>query len=94
MTLTKHDKQILDSISLSENDLNEELGKFEEGDFSDFDFSKTIDGRPIEEEKFQMVSAPIAASRLVAIKRITSKQGISRSEFIRKAVDHELLNYA
>jgi len=41
-----------------------------------------------------MVSAPVGESRIAAMKRIAKEQGISRAEFIRRAIDHELIAMA
>ncbi|WEV65441.1 MULTISPECIES: ribbon-helix-helix protein, CopG family [unclassified Bifidobacterium] len=39
----------------------------------------------------ETVSAPVAESRVKAMNRVAKGQGISRSEFIRRAIDRELM---
>lgn len=85
------DKETLESLGLDANRMEKIAERAEAGDFSDYDFSKTRPGRPIVEERTEMVSAAVGESRIAAMKRVTEEEGISRSEFIRRAIDHELL---
>lgn len=51
-------------------------------------------GRPMFHDKMQTVSATIPTSRVNLMNDIVKREGIKRSEFIRRAIDKELLNYA
>lgn len=86
-----NDKELCEMFGTTVEDVESVVAKVESGDYSDFDFGKAIDGRPMQRERMQMVSAPIGESRIAAITRITKELGISRAEFIRRAIDHELL---
>ncbi len=37
-------------------------------------------------------AAPVGESRIAAMQRVAKERGISRAEFVRQAIDHELLS--
>ncbi|NBI65112.1 hypothetical protein D3Z38_19285 [Clostridiales bacterium] len=86
-----NDEELCRMFGLTLDWVEAEAGKAERGDYSSFDFSKVMDGMPLDREKMEMVSAPVGESRIAAMRRVTDKEGISRAEFIRRAIDHELL---
>ena len=86
-----NDKELCEVFGLTLDEVEKEVEKVESGDYSSWDFSRTMLGSPMENESFKMISAPIGESRIKAIKRITEETGMSRSEFIRRAIDHELM---
>lgn len=86
-----NDEELCMMFGTTLDDVEREVEKVEAGDYSSFDFSRVTDGIPMQEDKLRTISAPIGESRLAAIKRITKEQGITRSEFIRRAIDHELM---
>jgi hypothetical protein len=88
------DRELLEMFGMNPEAVEREIAAVEAGDLSAFDFSKVMMGRPMEKEKMDMVSAPVAHSRVVAMQRVTAKHGISRAEFIRRAIDRELLEEA
>ena len=89
-----NDRELCELFGTTLEEVEADVAKYESGDFSDFDFSRAIMGRPMSEERLKMISAPVGESRIAAIKRVTSEQGISRAEFVRRAIDHELLRSA
>ncbi len=89
-----NDRELCEMFGTSLEDVEREVSKVEAGDYSDFDFSKAIMGRPMVKEKMEMVSAPVAESRVAAMRKVAEEQGISRAEFVRRAIDHELLAMA
>jgi hypothetical protein len=88
------DKQLCEMFGITLEEVAKEVNKIDRDDYSSWDFSRTIKGSPMDHERMTMVSAPIAQSRIDAMQRIANEQGISRAEFIRRAIDHELLALA
>ncbi|KFI44921.1 Ribbon-helix-helix protein, copG family [Bifidobacterium bohemicum] len=86
-----NDEELYRFFGTTENDVDRTVDKVETGDYSDFDFSRVMQGRPMEKERMETVSAPVAQSRVKAMNRAAKAQGISRSEFIRRAIDRELM---
>lgn len=89
-----NDRELCEMFGITIDEVEREVGKVERGDYSSWDFSRAIMGSPMKEEKLKMISAPVGESRIAAMKRIAKEQGISRAEFIRRAIDHELIAMA
>lgn len=87
-----NDQELCEAFGTTLEQVAEEVARVEAGDYSAFDFSKVIEGVPLYPEKTQIVSAKIGQSRIEAINKITRERGITRSEFIRRAIDHELIS--
>ena len=85
------DKQLSEAFGITLEEVEAIVGKVEAGDYSDFDFSRAIEAMEMPREKMRMISAPVAESRIAAIERATKELGISRAEFVRRAIDRELL---
>lgn len=86
-----NDKELCEMFGLTLEEVEREVDAVESGDLSAYDFSKLTMGRPMEKEPMEMISTPVPHSRILAIKRVTEKRGESRAEFVRRAIDHELL---
>lgn len=86
-----NDKELCEMFGTTLEDVERDIAKVEAGDYSAYDFSRVMMGSPMQHEKMSMVSAPVAESRIAAMERVTKREGISRSEFIRRAIDHELM---
>ena len=87
-----NDRELCEIFGISLEEVEDEVARIEAGDYSGYDFSRVIPGRPIaEKDEMTMVSASIPSSRIKAIKSVTDREGISRSDFIRRAIDRELL---
>ena len=86
-----NDQELCESFGITLEEVQREIDAVESGDLSRYDFSKTIPGRPQDHDKMRNISAPVQASRIAAMNEASRRQGISRSEFIRRAIDHELL---
>lgn len=86
-----NDRELCEMFGTTLEEVEREVTKVEAGDYSSFDFSRVTDGIPMQEDKLRTITTPVGESRLAAIKRITEAQGISRSEFVRMAIDHELI---
>lgn len=89
-----NDKQLIEEFGLELDEVEEIVTKVESGDLSDFDTSKIIEGRPLEHEPMETISLKIPRSRVKAVNRIAKETGMSRSEFVRRAIDNELISLA
>jgi hypothetical protein len=88
------DEELCEMFGTSLEEVGRGVAKVEEGDYSDFDFSRAMPGRPMEREKMEMITATVPASRVAAMRRVTDRLGISRAEFVRTAIDNELMSMA
>lgn len=86
-----NDKELCEMFGTTLEDVERDVAKVEAGDYSSFDFTRVIMGSPMQEERLKMISAPVGESRIAAMKRVTEEQGITRAEFVRRAIDHELM---
>ncbi len=89
-----NDKQLAGEFGLSLDDVERIVAKVESGDLSDFDDSRIIEGRPLEPEPLVTISLKIPRSRVTAVNRIAQEAGMSRSEFVRRAIENELIALA
>lgn len=88
------DKQLIEEFGLTEDEVDKIVSKVEQGDLSDFDTNRIIEGRPLEAEPLETISLRIPRSRVRAVNRLAKEAGISRSEFVRRAIDNELIALA
>ncbi|NHM14626.1 ribbon-helix-helix domain-containing protein [Xiamenia xianingshaonis] len=88
------DSQLIAEFGLTEEEVERIVSKVESGDLSDFDPSKTMKGRPMEQDPMETISFKIPRSRVKAVNRMAKEAGISRSEFVRRAIDNELIALA
>lgn len=89
-----NDRELCEMFGITLEEAEREVDKIEAGDYSDWDFSCAMMGSPMREEKMRMISAPVGESRIAAMQRVAKERGISRAEFVRQAIDHELLSAA
>ena len=89
-----NDEELCKMFGTSMEEVEDIVSKVEAGDYSDFDFSCTTMGRSMVKEKMTIISAPVPASRIAAMRRTTDALGITHAEFVRRAIDHELLSIA
>ena len=73
-------------------EIDDDVGSYENGDWSGFEFGEPIDGRP--QEKMKTTSLKFYDFELAAIDAAAKKEGISRSAFIRRACGNELVALA
>ena len=79
-------------FEVSEEQLNEWAAEYESESWDKMSFGKIIQGRPrVSDEELKPITVKVPASRLAAMQYITSKNGISRSEFLRQAIDNEII---
>ena len=66
--------------------------EYESDDWSHMRFGEITVGRPrIADEPLDSITVKVPRSRSVAIKRIQQEKGITKSDFIRRAIDNELM---
>lgn len=88
------DEQLIKEFGLTEEEVDSIVSKVEAGDLSDFNMSMVIEGRPLDNEPMETISLKIPRSRIKAVNRMAEREGVSRSEFVRRAIDNELVALA
>ncbi len=89
-----NDERLCEEFGLTMAEVEAMASKVEAGDLSDFDASKVMEGRPLEKEPMETISLKMPRSRVKAVKRMAEREGITRSEFVRRAIDNELVALA
>lgn len=87
-----NDKELCEAFGTTLEEVEADVEKFESGDWDGFVFGDPIAGRPAAKTK--TVSTKFYDFELAAIDRAAKKEGISRSAFIRRACDNELIALA
>ncbi|WP_172137131.1 CopG family transcriptional regulator [Adlercreutzia sp. ZJ473] len=83
------DRELCEMFGTTLEEVEADVERYENEDFSDFGFGKPIDGRPTA--KMRTTSLKLYDFQLKAIDRAAKKEGVSRSEFVRRAIDNELV---
>ena len=66
--------------------------EYEDPDWSQMRFGEVRSGRPrVADEPLDSITVKIPHSRAVAMARIQEQTGMTRSEFVRRAIDNELM---
>ena len=69
--------------------------EYESADWSQMRFGEVIKGRPeFSDEPLDSITVRIPHSRIVAMSRVQKEKGITKSEFVRDAIDNELMSMA
>lgn len=87
-----NDKELCKLFGTTVEKVEAECAKYESGDLSGFVFGDAIDGIP--KSKMKTTSLRLPDFELAAIDRAAASQGLSRSAFIRRACDNEILAIA
>lgn len=87
--MTKRDDEILASIGMTIEDVDEIAHACEAGDYSMWDFSHVFHESPFDDEMATM-SVQLPESKIAAMKKIEEQSGVNCSEFVRRAIDQEL----
>lgn len=83
--------RILEKFGVTAAELDARAAEYESNDWSGMEFGAIAPGRPLSYgEPLDTITVRIPHSRVVAMQQIGGKSGISRSAFIRRAIDHEL----
>ncbi len=86
------DKDLCEMFGTTLDAVEKDVREFEDGDWESFSFGEPIEGRPTAVLK--TTSLKLFDFELEAIDRAAKKEGISRSAFIRRACDNELVALA
>ncbi len=87
-----NDKELCEMFGTTLEEVEADVEKYENGDFSEMTFGNPIEGRP--QPKMKTTSFKLFDFELEAIDRAAASEGISRSAFIRRACDNELVALA
>lgn len=85
-----NDRELCKKFGTTLEEVEADVKKYEEGDLSGMVFGTPIEGRP-QPKKMKVTSFKLFDFELAAIDRAAEKEGISRSAFIRRACDNEIL---
>ena len=88
--MTKRDDEILASIGMTAKEADAISEAVEAGGYSMWDSSRVSYGSPFDEE-MTTISVRLPKSRVEAMRRVAERRGVSRSEFVRRAIDQELI---
>lgn len=84
------DRELCEMFGTTLEEVEADVDRYERGDFSGFVFGEPVDGRP--GAKMRSSSVKFFDFELAAIDRAAEREGISRSAFIRRACDNELVS--
>lgn len=87
-----NDMELCRMFGTTLEEVEADVEKYESGDFSEFDFSEPIEGKPTA--KMRTTSIKLFDFELAAIDRAAESCGMSRSAFIRRVIDNELVAMA
>jgi predicted DNA binding CopG/RHH family protein len=87
-----NDKKLHERFGVTAEQLDEWAAEYESESWDGMSFGEIVKGRPkICDEELKTITVKVPASRLAAIQNAASKSGMSRSEFLRQAIDNELM---
>ena len=87
-----NEAQLAEKFGVTTEELERRAGEYESDDWGQMEFGEVVAGLPETKEKMEVfVSCQIQPSRAKAIEAAAREMGISRSEFIRRAIEHELV---
>lgn len=87
-----NEAQLAEKFGVTTDELKRRAGEYEGDDWGQMEFGEVVTGLPETTEKMEVfVSCQIQPSRAKAIEAAAKEMGISRSEFIRRAIEHELV---
>lgn len=92
MKISERDKKILKDFGITQREFAEMIEEAKSGDLTGYTLTASdVRSRAQKQEK-AMITFSIPKNRLEAVTRAYTRLGISRSEFIRRAVENELSN--
>lgn len=87
-----NNEELHEKFGVTSEQLDSWAEEYESGDWSQMEFGEVIQGRPkVFNEPLETITVKVPHSRIVAMRKISEEKGTSRSDFIRKAIDNELL---
>lgn len=87
-----HDSELCKMFGTTVEQVESDCEKYESGDFSGWEFGKPIDGRP--KAAMRTTSLKFSETELTAIDNAAKRLGLTRSAFIRRACDNEIMAIA
>ena len=84
-----NDRELCKMFGTTTEQVNADCDKYESGDLSGWKFGKPIDGRP--RAAMKTTSLKLTETELTAIDNAAKRLGITRSAFIRRACDNEIM---
>ena len=87
--MTERDDRLCEAFGVTPEEVEADALRYEADDLGGMEFGTPIQGRP--EPRMRTSSVKFYDFELAAIDRAAKSQGISRSEFIRRACANELL---
>jgi predicted DNA binding CopG/RHH family protein len=79
-------------FGVTDEQLDTWAAEYESESWDGMRFGKIIQGRPrIYDEELKTITVKVPVSRIAAIQNAIDKSGMSRSEFLRQAIDNELI---
>lgn len=87
-----NDRELCEIFGTTLEEVEADVEKYEKGDLSGMRFGAPIEGRP--QGKMKTATFKLFDFELAAIDRAAAAEGISRSAFIRRACDNELIAMA
>ncbi len=90
-----NNEELHEEFDVSAKQLDAWADEYEAADWSHMSFGEITNGRPrIADEPLDSITVKIPHSRSVAMRRMQQQMGMTRSEFVRQAIDHELMSLA
>lgn len=90
-----NEEELYKKFNVTGEQLDEWAAEYESQDWSHMRFGEVVNGRPkIADEPLESITVKIPHSRAVAIKKVQQETGITKSEFVRRAIDNELTEWA
>ena len=87
-----NNEELRQKFGVTGEQLDKWAGEYESVDWSHMRFGKIINGRPrMADEPFDSITVKVPHSRVVAMKKVQEETGITKSEFVRRAIDNELM---
>ncbi|MCL2654607.1 MAG: ribbon-helix-helix domain-containing protein [Coriobacteriia bacterium] len=78
-------------FGVTDAQLDERAAEYESESWEGMEFGRIVQGRPkICDEELKPLTIKVPASRIAAIQESAARRGVSRSEFVRQAIDNEL----
>lgn len=87
-----NDEELHGKFGVTSAQLDAWADEYESPDWSHMRFGEIATGRPrVSDEPLDSITVKIPHSRAVALRRVQQERGITRSEFVRMAIDNELM---
>ncbi len=87
----KNNEELRRKFGMTGEQLDAWANEYESDDWSHMRFGEVIVGRPrVSGEPLDSITVKVPHSRVVAMKRIQQETGITKSDFVRQTIDHEL----